>query len=869
MRDIFRNTAKFTITIFASVQLFSGCAYYNSYYNANKSYKKAIKIIENSNSTTVPGTAVSEFNIAIAKASRVLELYPNSRWADDAVLIIGKSFYYTGQNEEAKLKFHELILNFPYSGLVPETRLLYVKTLLADGQLELAEFELNQIVTAEKVKSSIKSEASLSLAELRYQWNDYEGAIDLNRQLISDSRDGLLKSNAQIMIAESFYMLENYEQAIEEYARVSEFDPPLSVLYESRYKLGKSLGLSKDYDRAINELSQLLFDDVYKENHVDLMLEIANIWELKGESEQSIYVLKELNVFNPDSITQDQYNYISLKAPSELREINVETDTSETAVEESHLKSPPKIPEALFAIGELYITVYSDLASAKLFYADALKAKPSQELKPLIDRRMKHINEISSLHQKLHQLPPTPQKKPVPADFALEPDLDSTLAPIDSLGELADSTTSYGDSILHAVLPDDMTQDSLLFEVDSTVSTLDSLQADSTESSVFAVMIDPFTSDSAYVPAFTLTDYDTTLYNEAMYKYNRDYTIYFNKLSQYNNNNAADLFRIAEIFLSEFDISDSTYKYLNSVIEQYPNSESAAKSYFTFIENYQKFGMADQDSLKEILLANYPFTDYARFYMSEDDRQYFSKLYIPTREDSIHTLFDEAEKLQAEGLYDASIAVYIDLSKRYYFSDYAPKSLFAVAWIYENELEDPMKAYEYYERLDSEYRSSDFSQTVSEKLQEARKIVENQERNDKLARLRAEQEKSLREKNFRDSVIIVNTLNSLENSHRDIFFTLEHDSVVAQPGRILTESEVIFPKSVVIPNNGRIIDVKILINVRGQAVLVELFKNGLSTDIVTERTLETVKAGEYFPATRHNDLPVQAWHFRRLVLSKK
>ena len=89
-----------------TVILFSfSCAYYNTFYLARKDFNKAE---ENRRNTPNPQVQTALYTEAIKKASKLLEFYPKSKWVDDALLLIGKSYYYQAEFTKAERKFREL-----------------------------------------------------------------------------------------------------------------------------------------------------------------------------------------------------------------------------------------------------------------------------------------------------------------------------------------------------------------------------------------------------------------------------------------------------------------------------------------------------------------------------------------------------------------------------------------------------------------------------------------------------------------------------------------------------------------------------------------------------------------------------------------
>lgn len=83
-------------TVIVAVILFtSSCAYYNTFYNARKSYREAVDI-----ATENPDNPSSREEVlleeAIAGAGKVLSFYPDSKWIDDAQLLIGDALLMLG-----------------------------------------------------------------------------------------------------------------------------------------------------------------------------------------------------------------------------------------------------------------------------------------------------------------------------------------------------------------------------------------------------------------------------------------------------------------------------------------------------------------------------------------------------------------------------------------------------------------------------------------------------------------------------------------------------------------------------------------------------------------------------------------------------
>ena len=99
----------------------SGCVYYNTFFNARQTYREAEEQQQRSGVEVATGAVAQKYSEAVKKASKVLQNHPKSKYADDAILLIGKAFYNTGEYARAKEKFIELATVFRESPLIPES----------------------------------------------------------------------------------------------------------------------------------------------------------------------------------------------------------------------------------------------------------------------------------------------------------------------------------------------------------------------------------------------------------------------------------------------------------------------------------------------------------------------------------------------------------------------------------------------------------------------------------------------------------------------------------------------------------------------------------------------------------------------------
>lgn len=121
------------------VLLVTGCAYFNTFYNARTYYRDGTKLMD-ANQTT---QAKAKFDKAIEKSALVIKRWPKSRWSDDALFLIGMSYYQEGYYSKAMRHFEQVSLVFPHSGLVPDAELYRGLSLLQDKQYGQARLALD------------------------------------------------------------------------------------------------------------------------------------------------------------------------------------------------------------------------------------------------------------------------------------------------------------------------------------------------------------------------------------------------------------------------------------------------------------------------------------------------------------------------------------------------------------------------------------------------------------------------------------------------------------------------------------------------------------------------------------------------------
>ncbi|HVO73659.1 MAG TPA: tetratricopeptide repeat protein, partial [Ignavibacteriaceae bacterium] len=117
--------------------------YFNLYYNTKDIFDQAEETIYqgkkplfSTDELIIPGSVNQNLTKVIEKCSVILQFHSESSYVDDALLMLGKCFYYQNNYQKALRKFQELLATQPGSDLVIETRLWIGKC-----QMKLRDYE--------------------------------------------------------------------------------------------------------------------------------------------------------------------------------------------------------------------------------------------------------------------------------------------------------------------------------------------------------------------------------------------------------------------------------------------------------------------------------------------------------------------------------------------------------------------------------------------------------------------------------------------------------------------------------------------------------------------------------------------------------
>jgi len=276
------------------------CAYYNTFYNAKNYYNKGREAADKNISTEISKSEIKNYNLTVEKCESVLLKFPNSRYVDDALLLMSKAQFYLGDFEKSKLNLEELVRRFPESNLKDEALLWSGRTAWKLGQFSLAEDGITEVLRNTKDKKLL-SAGNEMLAEIYSDRNDDENEIKYLHEVIKYSNDNQQK-------AETFYRMglilieqKEYTEAISSFQKVEAQLPSPELLEKAKMENTRALKHMGNTSEALDILQAMFDSGRFKKIWGEIELEIAEIALITGDVEGAIEQFGAIAVIYPKS----------------------------------------------------------------------------------------------------------------------------------------------------------------------------------------------------------------------------------------------------------------------------------------------------------------------------------------------------------------------------------------------------------------------------------------------------------------------------------------------------------------------------------------------------------------------------------------
>ncbi len=276
-----------TITLLLVVSLAAGgCGvYFNTFYNAKKAFNDAEGTRKSSKGPT-PMIKKQSYETAINKALKVIENHPNSKYYDDAVYVLGVSYYWTGQYSKAERRFHEILTNYPKSKYAKDSRLYLAQALLHEDEVSDA-MDIFESLFNSKVSREQKAQAAIALGDFHFENKDYKTAGQYYLAVRDSLGNDQEKLAAQVKIADGLFDRWKYSDALAAYLQVLGLNPGKNEKYHALFQSAICSYRMMRIDEGLDYLRTLADDQIYFDSLPRLQLTMAEGYDLDDELDEA------------------------------------------------------------------------------------------------------------------------------------------------------------------------------------------------------------------------------------------------------------------------------------------------------------------------------------------------------------------------------------------------------------------------------------------------------------------------------------------------------------------------------------------------------------------------------------------------------
>lgn len=373
IKPLLHRLKKFSATILSII--FFGCsiwksatsefnAYFNTYYNAKVIFEQVEEVIQNRTFSEkflsiekfdaelqLPPNEKNKLDDVIKKCSKILQYYINTSISDDALLMIGKSYFYQDNFTGAERKFAELISTFPNSKLYDEALYYLMLTLSKEKKYNDAIISFQAKAKIEpKNKNLWKLYKIYGLA--KFKLGEIDSAI-YYLNLASKQAKGEDKAEIFFYLGELNEKIDKTESA-KFYYETSKLTKRTNLKIYSLMKYAIQQRELGNYKLAERVLHDLLYSNIDKDYEKRVYLELARNYRMAGEIDLAIQT----------------YTYL---------------DTTYKRTEESAF--------GYFELAQIYENEIGNYDSAKVLYEKARLEFPQSKISNEAQRKVEKLNE--------------------------------------------------------------------------------------------------------------------------------------------------------------------------------------------------------------------------------------------------------------------------------------------------------------------------------------------------------------------------------------------------------------------------------------------------------------------------------------------
>lgn len=340
--------------------LFSDCAYFNTFYNAQQYFEQAEKLRLESVGENTPPKAVDAYAKVIEKCEKILEKYPDSKFSAAALLLMGKARYYRGEYRLAETVFHQFQETYPEEiSYQIDYWLALCKWKLGKPQPALVDLT---DLSKQDLPASLLATIYQSIAEIQLEMGLPKDALANLDASAAITRSREQRSQIYYRMAQLAFEQKNYDLAIKTYGYLIKNSTSKKRIEEANLQIVRLHRLKGDWKTAAKKIRSMLQDETYSNIYGSLEIELVKLYQAQDQIDKALTRL--------ESITQD-YPRTEISA------------------------------EAYYLRGEITLSEKWDLEQALKYFREVIRESRRSPFKDAANRRIKVIEAYQKAQQEL------------------------------------------------------------------------------------------------------------------------------------------------------------------------------------------------------------------------------------------------------------------------------------------------------------------------------------------------------------------------------------------------------------------------------------------------------------------------------------
>ncbi|MFC2075840.1 TonB family protein [candidate division KSB1 bacterium] len=276
----------------------TGCVYFNTMFNAKRDFDRAKNLekkrLETRSSSIISLDEDNFYKGVVRRCAKVLAEYPDSKWVDDALFLMGNAYFERGIYDSAGYKYDELLSYYPNSEWSDDAYFIKGRALLSREQYTEADSIFNRIAS-ELADSDFADDARLMLAESAFRRNVLDSARVNFEILIRDYPESALIHQARQGLGDCYYREADYEASLAAYHElISGGKPAKAIWFHGVHRVGRCLLELERTDEAALHLQRVRKERLSPSQEAWIDIDLARVQSDRGNHQEALEALNEI-----------------------------------------------------------------------------------------------------------------------------------------------------------------------------------------------------------------------------------------------------------------------------------------------------------------------------------------------------------------------------------------------------------------------------------------------------------------------------------------------------------------------------------------------------------------------------------------------